>query len=51
MYKAELIDAIAIKAELPKKQAEAAVNAVFTTIRNTLLEGDKVQITALAFSR
>jgi DNA-binding protein HU-beta len=45
MYKAELIDAIAIKAELPKKQAEAAVNAVFTTIRNTLLEGDKVQIT------
>ena len=42
--KAQLIDNVVEKTELSKKDATAAVDAVFETIRETLSEGEKVQI-------
>lgn len=44
MTKAELINAIAEKSELTKKDAEKALNAVVTSITDALADGDKVQI-------
>lgn len=44
MNKSELINAIAAKAELSKKEAEAALNAVTEAITETLVAGDKVQL-------
>ena len=44
MNKAELINAVAAKAELSKKDSEKAVNAVFDAITETLVNGDKVQL-------
>lgn len=44
MNKSELIDAVAKKAELKKKDAEAAVNAVFGAIEDELAAGGKVQL-------
>ena len=44
MNKTELIAAVAEKAELSKKDAEKAVNAVVSTIEETLKSGEKVQI-------
>ncbi len=44
MNKTELIDAVAKAAELKKKDAEAAVNAVFDTISGALANDDKVQL-------
>lgn len=44
MNKAELIAAVAEKADLNKKQAELAVNAAVETITAALQEGEKVQI-------
>lgn len=44
MNKAELISAVAEKAELTKKDAERAVNAVFEAIEEALAGGDKVQL-------
>ncbi len=44
MNKVELINAVASKTGLKKKEAETAVNAVFETITETLENGDKVQI-------
>ncbi|HHW40818.1 MAG TPA: HU family DNA-binding protein [Syntrophomonadaceae bacterium] len=44
MNKAELISSVAEKAELTKKDAEKAVNAVFETIEEALAAGDKVQL-------
>ena len=44
MTKANIIDYVAKNAELTKKDAEIAVNAVFAAITNALAEGDKVQI-------
>jgi len=44
MNKATLIAKIAEKAELNKKQAEAALNALTDTIAEALKEGDKVQL-------
>lgn len=44
MNKTELIAAVAQQADLTKKQAEAAVAAVTSTITNALVEGDKVQL-------
>ncbi len=44
MTKAELINAIAEKSELTKKDAEKALNAVVTSITGALVDGDKVQI-------
>lgn len=44
MNKAELIAAVAEKADLNKKQAELAVNAAVDAITAALQQGDKVQI-------
>ena len=44
MNKAELIAAVAEKAEMSKKDAEKAVGAVVDTISDALIAGDKVQL-------
>ena len=44
MNKTELSAAVAAKADLTRKQAEAAVNAVVEAIGETLKDGGKVQI-------
>ena len=44
MNKTELVAAMAEQAELSKKDAASAVDAVFNTIQNTLAKGDKVQL-------
>lgn len=45
MNKSQLIDAVAKKTGLKKKDAEAAVAAVVEGITSALVEGDKVQLT------
>ncbi|MCA1054646.1 HU family DNA-binding protein [Rossellomorea aquimaris] len=44
MNKTELINAVAEAAELSKKDATKAVDAVFDTIQDSLAKGDKVQL-------
>ncbi len=44
MTKTELISAVAEKTDSTKKDAEAAVNAIVSTITDALVEGDKVSI-------
>lgn len=44
MNKTELVAAVAAKSELSKKDAEAAVNAVFDSVKDALAEGDKVSL-------
>ncbi len=44
MTKSQLIDAVAKKTGLKKKDAEAAVTAVVEGITEALVEGDKVQL-------
>lgn len=44
MNKSTLVEFVATNANLKKKEAEAAVNAVFTAIENELATGGKVQI-------
>lgn len=44
MNKSELIAEVAAKAEIAKKDADAAVNAVIESITETLKKGDKVQL-------
>ncbi|MCM1545103.1 MAG: HU family DNA-binding protein [Ruminococcus sp.] len=44
MNKTELINAVAEKAELSKKDAEKAVAAVFSAVEDALVAGDKVQL-------
>lgn len=44
MNKAELVSSVAEKAELTKKDAEKAVNAVFASITEALENDDKVQL-------
>ena len=44
MNKTELVAAVAAKAELSKQDAEAAVNAVFDSVKDALAEGDKVSL-------
>ena len=44
MNKTELVAAVAAKAELSKKDAEAAVNAVFDSVKDAPAEGDKVSL-------
>lgn len=44
MNKTQLIEAVAKQADLKKKDAEAAVNAVMAVIENALVDGDKVQL-------
>jgi DNA-binding protein HU-beta len=42
--KTDLINSVAEKAELTKKDATKAVDAVFESIQGTLANGDKVQL-------
>lgn len=44
MNKAELVAAVAEKANMSKKDAEKAVNAVFTVIEESLAKLEKVQL-------
>ena len=44
MNKSELVASVAEAAELTKKDAEKAVNAVFSSVQKALVEDDKVQI-------
>ncbi|MBO4563130.1 MAG: HU family DNA-binding protein [Clostridia bacterium] len=44
MNKAQLINAIAAKCNLPKKDIDAVVNSAFDTIIETMKAGEKVQI-------
>ena len=44
MNKAELINAAAEKADLSKKDTEAAINAAIEVISAALADGDKVQL-------
>lgn len=44
MTKTELVDQVAAKSNLTKKDAGAAVDAVFASITEALAKGDKVQL-------
>ncbi len=44
MNRVELVAEVAKKADLSKKDAEAAVKCVFDAIADALAEGDKVQL-------
>ncbi len=44
MNKTELINAVAAKAEITKKDADKAVAAVLASIEEALAKGDKVQL-------
>ena len=44
MNKAELVDAVATQAELSKRDAKKAVEALFETISNTLAKEEKIQL-------
>ncbi len=44
MNKAELAAAVAVKTGASKKDSEKAVNAVFETITEALVKGEKVQL-------
>ena len=44
MNKTELIEVVAQKADLNKKSAEAAVNAVIAAMEEALVAGEKVQL-------
>ena len=44
MNKTELVNAVALKSELTKKDAEKAVNAVVDAIKEAVAAGEKVQL-------
>jgi DNA-binding protein HU-beta len=44
LNKTDLVNAVAEKAELTKKEAERALSAVFSSIEEALAQGDKVQL-------
>ena len=44
MNKSQIIESVQKETGLKKKDAEAAVNAVFASIENALVSGDKVQL-------
>lgn len=44
MNKADLVNSVAEKSELTKKDAARAVDAVFESIMEALVSGDKVQL-------
>lgn len=44
MNKTDLIEIVAKEADLKKKDADAAVNAVLCAIEKALIDGDKVQL-------
>ena len=44
MNRAELVSAVAKKAELSKKDADIAVKATFDAIKEALVSGEKIQL-------
>ncbi len=44
MNRSELIEAVAMQANLPKKQAEIAVNTIFDSMTDALISGERVEI-------
>lgn len=44
MNKAELINAVAVSADVSKKDTEAVITAMLDTITEALKQGDKVQL-------
>ena len=44
MNKTQLVDVVAKETQMKKKDAEAAVEAVFAAIADAIADGDKVQI-------
>ncbi len=44
MNKTQVIDAVAQKTGMKKKDAEAAVNALLSTVEDALIAGEKVQL-------
>jgi DNA-binding protein HU-beta len=44
MNKAELVAKVAEKTNMKKKDSEAAINAFLSTVEETLVKGDKVQL-------
>lgn len=44
MNRAELVSAVAKKAELSKKDADVAVKATFDAIKEALVAGEKIQL-------
>ena len=50
MTKADLIESVASKLDLPKGQAERAINTIFEDIVAALRNGDKVNISGFAVS-
>ena len=51
MNKSTLIESVATNANIKKKDAEAAVNAMFNAIANELATGGKVQIAGFGSER
>ena len=51
MNKTDLIQMVAEKADLGKKDAEKALDAVIGTVTDTLAKGEKVSISASVHSR
>ena len=51
MTKTELIDVVAEKSGLTKKDTGKAVDALFSVMTETLSKGDKIQLVGLAVSR
>lgn len=51
MNKKELVEAVAAKRDLTKKDAEILVDTVFDTMVESLLEGDKVLISGFGTFR
>lgn len=44
MTKKELVDVIAAKTEMTKKDSETALNAVIETIKEALIKGDDIRL-------
>lgn len=44
LNRSELIEAVAARANLPKKQAEIAVNTIFDSMTDALIKGERVEI-------
>jgi len=44
LNRSELIEAVAARANLPKKQAEMAVNTIFDSMTDALIKGERVEI-------
>ncbi len=44
MTKSDLMLKLATKADIPKKQAEQVINLIFSSMRETLITGDRIEV-------